>query len=407
MAQDGLGSVRTIIDNTLSVDTVQSYDPIGNPMGSYGPGFGFTGEQTDHTGQLYLRARYYDPGIGTFTALDPFEGMMDRPMSLNGYSWVEGNPINWSDKTGAYPCVDEDCTLEAYLFARDLQALNAEMLDYGARTVSQNRCNGASVSPFGCDEQGNPIPYMLVQDFLNSPYPGADLCSSGGDFYANTHCGVDLVSYTDPAWLWTDLGDSREIIRIRTSEGEFSFDRRSGEIAAVGTRNFTERASRQMLRDGIFQYKGYPNNDVPQGQGRKVFAVTDGAEVRWTGAPDYTLIVKVDENLEVQYTHLADPPLVTSGGISRGQEIGRYGNYGATGDPHLHITYKKSLTGIACPGENATDVVFENPLLSITHRFWVPTTLRQPPPHIRTGRARHQNGIWRVNNGAETITERW
>jgi len=102
MAQDGLGSVRTIIDNTLSVDTVQTYDPIGNPMGSYGAGFGFTGEQTDDTGQLYLRARYYDPSIGTFTALDPFEGVMDRPMSLNGYSWVSGNPVNRIDPTGKY-----------------------------------------------------------------------------------------------------------------------------------------------------------------------------------------------------------------------------------------------------------------------------------------------------------------
>ena len=78
-------------------------------MGSYGAGFGFTGEQTDHTGQIYLRARYYDPGIGTFTALDPFEGMMDRPMSLNGYSWVEGNPMNLTDASGMRPCQGSNC----------------------------------------------------------------------------------------------------------------------------------------------------------------------------------------------------------------------------------------------------------------------------------------------------------
>ncbi len=100
MAQDGLGSVRTIIDNTLSVDAVQTYDPIGDPMGSYGAGFGFTGEQTDDTGQLYLRARYYDPALGMFPSLDPFEGSMGRPMSLNGYSWVEGNPVMNSDPSG-------------------------------------------------------------------------------------------------------------------------------------------------------------------------------------------------------------------------------------------------------------------------------------------------------------------
>jgi RHS repeat-associated protein len=42
--------------------------------------FGFTGEMRDPNGLNYHRARYYDPGIGTFTALDPFEGMMDRAM---------------------------------------------------------------------------------------------------------------------------------------------------------------------------------------------------------------------------------------------------------------------------------------------------------------------------------------
>jgi len=63
----------------------------------------FTGEQTDANGQIYLRARYYDPATGVFTALDPFEGTMQRPMSMNGYSWVEGNPINFTDPTGAVP----------------------------------------------------------------------------------------------------------------------------------------------------------------------------------------------------------------------------------------------------------------------------------------------------------------
>ena len=49
---------------------------------------------------MYLRARYYDPAIGVFTALDPFEGTMQRPMSMNGYSWVEGNTPNMVDPTG-------------------------------------------------------------------------------------------------------------------------------------------------------------------------------------------------------------------------------------------------------------------------------------------------------------------
>jgi hypothetical protein len=35
-----------------------------------------------------------------FASLDPFEGVHNRPMSVNGYSWVEGNVANWIDPRG-------------------------------------------------------------------------------------------------------------------------------------------------------------------------------------------------------------------------------------------------------------------------------------------------------------------
>lgn len=99
-AQDGLGSVRAIVDDAGLVQSSMGYDPYGNPMGAYGAGFGFTGEQTDTNGSVYLRARYYEPEKGMFSALDPWEGIHDRAMSLNGYSWVEGNVINMIDPSG-------------------------------------------------------------------------------------------------------------------------------------------------------------------------------------------------------------------------------------------------------------------------------------------------------------------
>ncbi len=105
ITQDGLGSVRSLINSTLGVDTTHSYDPYGNyigtaPTDSY---FGFTGERTDANGQLYLRARYYNPALAIFPSLDPFEGVASRPMSLNSYSWVEGNVPNATDPSGYAP----------------------------------------------------------------------------------------------------------------------------------------------------------------------------------------------------------------------------------------------------------------------------------------------------------------
>jgi RHS repeat-associated protein len=60
----------------------------------------FTGEQTDANGLVYLRARYYHPELGVFTALDPVEGSMQQPMSLNRYGYVAGNVVNRVDPSG-------------------------------------------------------------------------------------------------------------------------------------------------------------------------------------------------------------------------------------------------------------------------------------------------------------------
>ncbi len=104
ITQDGLGSVRSLIDATLGVDTTHTYDPYGNYIGTAPTTayFGFTGEPRDANGLQYHRARYYHPSLGVFPSLDPFEGVASRPMSLNGYSWVEGNPIMHTDPSGEF-----------------------------------------------------------------------------------------------------------------------------------------------------------------------------------------------------------------------------------------------------------------------------------------------------------------
>lgn len=108
MLQDGLGSVRGVADNSAGVLWSGSYDPFGTGFGATGTPqtpYGFTGELTDSNGLSYLRARYHNPSLATFLSLDPLEGTPDRPMSLNGYSYVEGNPTNWTDPSGMQACI--------------------------------------------------------------------------------------------------------------------------------------------------------------------------------------------------------------------------------------------------------------------------------------------------------------
>ncbi len=91
---DGLGSTRIVVDDTDQVVSYQSYTPVGVPLESgFGSPFTFTGEMLDANDLLYLRARYYSPVLGVFTALDPLE-------NGNRYQYVGANPTNWTDPSG-------------------------------------------------------------------------------------------------------------------------------------------------------------------------------------------------------------------------------------------------------------------------------------------------------------------
>jgi RHS repeat-associated protein len=96
---DGLGTVRQ-----LGTGVTQSFNVWGSPRASSGAWpttLGYTGELGDQASSLrYLRARFYDPRLGRFLSQDTVLGDVKRPMSLNLYSYVENNPVNWTDPSG-------------------------------------------------------------------------------------------------------------------------------------------------------------------------------------------------------------------------------------------------------------------------------------------------------------------
>jgi len=107
---DGLGSVRQEMTGN-NVEAITSYNPYGNLLtqtGSSDTTYGYTGEQTDSNGLLYLRARYYNPTQRTFQSRDPWAGDPMRPQSMNGWSYVEGNSVNRVDPTGMIPTLFPD-----------------------------------------------------------------------------------------------------------------------------------------------------------------------------------------------------------------------------------------------------------------------------------------------------------
>src|SRR5690606_19667732 len=119
---DALGSVRQMADASGEITFARGYDPYGvvtYTTGASQTEFGYTGEQYgDSTQLLYLRARHYSPTDGRFTSRDTWSGDLNRPLSLNRWMYVEGNPVNLVDPTGNISQTDD---LTAQIIAADLR----------------------------------------------------------------------------------------------------------------------------------------------------------------------------------------------------------------------------------------------------------------------------------------------
>jgi RHS repeat-associated protein len=98
-----------------STNYTENYTPWGekldNPIPLAGD-VGYTGHQSDvATGLTYMQARYYDPVVGRFMAVDPVGFSAADPMTFNRYSYANNNPYRYTDPTGM--CVEDACVLEA------------------------------------------------------------------------------------------------------------------------------------------------------------------------------------------------------------------------------------------------------------------------------------------------------
>jgi len=67
--------------------------------------YGFTGEHTEPTGDIYLRARHYAPEVGRFITKDTWKGDAKQPRSYNLWNYTYSNPINLTDPSGHKPPV--------------------------------------------------------------------------------------------------------------------------------------------------------------------------------------------------------------------------------------------------------------------------------------------------------------
>ncbi|MDR6720566.1 RHS repeat-associated core domain-containing protein [Paenibacillus sp. 2003] len=103
---NGHGDVVGLVDDTGKVLNSYTYDIWGGPLTTEEtvPNMlRYAGEYWDDTvGLQYLRARWYDPGMARFIGEDTYEGEMTNPLSQNLYTYVENNPLKYSDPGGNF-----------------------------------------------------------------------------------------------------------------------------------------------------------------------------------------------------------------------------------------------------------------------------------------------------------------
>ena len=116
--QDHLGSVDTITDAAGRAVERLSYGAFGKRRIATGENAwtdpalaiaavntprGFTGhEHLDDFQLVHMNGRVYDPALGRFLSADPFVQFAESTQGLNRYSYVNNNPLSFTDPSGYF-----------------------------------------------------------------------------------------------------------------------------------------------------------------------------------------------------------------------------------------------------------------------------------------------------------------
>ncbi len=126
---DHAGTPIALIDEQGHIDWEIELDAWGNTLREHNPDklyqpIRFQGQHFDpESGMHYNRYRYYDPKVGRYVTQDPI-GLMG---GIGFYSYVNGNPVNYSDPLGLKQCRG-----------------NARILQGNARHINQPGAYGAN-----------------------------------------------------------------------------------------------------------------------------------------------------------------------------------------------------------------------------------------------------------------------
>lgn len=212
--RDHLDSIVALTDETGAVAEQLSYDPHGKrravdwqpagaPITAQETPRGFTGhEHLDTTGLIHMNGRVYEPTLGRFLSADPIIQFPRSTQGLNRYTYVNNNPLSFTDPSG--------------FFSIDIGGFIDSVVDFftdAVQAVLQSQV-GQIVGSIIAFEAGGP--------FGAAAFSGFTTLANGGDL------GDALLSAaTTYAFIRVTAG-------INASFGGNSFGDRIGKIVAHG-----------------------------------------------------------------------------------------------------------------------------------------------------------------------------
>ena len=173
---DGRGSVSGLTGNSGGSMVTYSYDAYGNTKkssNSLNNPYQYNAEYTDSsTGLQYLRARYYESSQGRFTTKDTYLGTISNPLSRNLYTYVENNPLNYTDPSGhslksVWNSVKNTTSKAVNSVKSVVNKVFGSKGTVTKATVTQNTPKPRAVSPSVATRFGKSITPRNVQDTVN------------------------------------------------------------------------------------------------------------------------------------------------------------------------------------------------------------------------------------------------
>ena len=249
-----------------TVAATASYTPYGAPLSAGGATaatpFGFSGEYTDPSGLVYLRARYYDPATGQFLSVDPLVDDTRAP-----YGYAAGDPLDTTDPTGL--CNGNPLSGSFWTKGNCLSD-NAQYVPGGSRVKSFASCAGAGgTSVYDCGVMNFDPAYAAVEGYANEWADAQNPCSSNWTLAKDALEAVQGVAGTATlavtgASLASVAADTAGVgadnvvngLRLRAQltgdeiAGGHAFDKHIGEFPGITTREEFARTIEDTVMNG-------------------------------------------------------------------------------------------------------------------------------------------------------------